>query len=96
MKIDGGVSFSVEIPSFKKDLVKTSTPVRILAQCKIAHYIEQFVAISRAHKSNLFEGILNPLKLRGLTNKPDDMEILLDNKKWVRKVHLFISIVFHL
>lgn len=65
--------------------MKNSTPVYIIAQCGIDAYTKQFMAISKVHNSYLFEGILNPSKLRAFTNKPDDYQILIDNKKWVRK-----------
>lgn len=73
----------MEVSQSQKDLAQITSPVCIVAECHVGDIMDQFVALSKAHKSDLFEGIINPSKLRGFTRELVDCRFGIKHRKTV-------------
>lgn len=90
MRIDGTKNFTVEVSPSQADSVKISSPVCIVAQCRVSNYVDNFNALFKAHDTHLFEGLRNPSKLRGFTSNIVDCCYAMKHQKRVCKYTFYL------
>lgn len=63
-----GFKFTAEVSSAQRHIFNTKSPVGIIAHTNLTAFIERYKAIYDARECPLFEGIVNPSKLRNFSH----------------------------